>query len=49
MEKGVTAKNAKFREGWPTTYLKVTGLQLGLLANFGSFPRLEWERIVLTH
>jgi GxxExxY protein len=30
-------------------YLKVTGLQLGLLVNFGSFPRLEWERIVLTH
>ena len=29
-------------------YLKVTGLQLGLLVNFGSFPRLEWERIVLT-
>ena len=30
-------------------YLKVTGLQLGLLVNFGSYPRLEWERIVLTH
>lgn len=30
-------------------YLKVTGLQLGLLVNFGSHPRLEWERIVLTH
>ncbi len=29
-------------------YLKVTGLQLGLLINFGSYPRLEWERIVLT-
>ncbi|MFM1748766.1 MAG: hypothetical protein RLZZ188_2432 [Verrucomicrobiota bacterium] len=29
-------------------YLKVTGLQLGLLVNFGSHPRLEWERIVLT-
>lgn len=29
--------------------LKVTGLQLGLLVNFGSHPRLEWERIVLTH
>jgi GxxExxY protein len=29
-------------------YLKVTGLQLGLLINFGSFPRLEWERIILT-
>jgi GxxExxY protein len=30
-------------------YLKVTGLQLGLLVNFGSYPRLEWERIILTH
>ncbi len=30
------------------SYLKVTGLQLGLLVNFGSHPRLEWERIVLT-
>ena len=29
-------------------YLKVTGLQLGLLVNFDSHPRLEWERIVLT-
>jgi len=29
-------------------YLKVTGLQLGILVNFGSHPRLEWERIVLT-
>ena len=29
-------------------YLKVTGLPLGLLVNFGSFPRLEWERIILT-
>jgi len=30
-------------------YLKVTGHQLGLLVNFGSHPRLEWERLVLTH
>ncbi len=29
-------------------YLKVTGLQLGLLVNFGSPGRLEWERIVLS-
>ena len=29
-------------------YLKVTGLHLGLLVNFGSPGRLEWERIVLT-
>jgi GxxExxY protein len=29
-------------------YLKVTGHQLGLLVNFGSFPRLEWERVILS-
>ena len=29
-------------------YLKVTRLQLGLLVNFGSYPRLEWERIILS-
>ncbi len=27
-------------------YLKVPGLKLGLLVNFGSYGRLEWERIV---
>jgi GxxExxY protein len=27
-------------------YLKATGLQVGLLINFGSHPRLEWERLV---
>ena len=27
-------------------YLKATGLQLGLLANFGHYPKLEYERIV---
>ncbi len=30
-------------------YLKVTGLSLGLLVNFGSHSRLEWERLILTH
>ena len=29
-------------------YLKVTGLKLGLLVNFGSHGLLEWERIVQT-
>jgi GxxExxY protein len=28
-------------------YLNATGLRLGLLVNFGHFPKLEWERIVL--
>lgn len=27
-------------------YLKATGIRLGLLVNFGSHPKLEWERIV---
>ena len=29
-------------------YLKATGLELGLLINFGHFPKLEYERIVST-
>ena len=27
-------------------YLKATGFRLGLLINFGSYPKLEYERIV---
>ena len=27
-------------------YLNATGLQVGLLANFGTYPQLEYERIV---
>ena len=27
-------------------YLKATGLKLGLLVNFGHYPRLEYERFV---
>ena len=27
-------------------YLKATGFRLGLLVNFGHFPKVEWERIV---
>jgi GxxExxY protein len=29
-------------------YLHATRFQLGLLVNFGSFPKLEYERIVLS-
>jgi GxxExxY protein len=29
-------------------YLHATGLKLGLLVNFGHYPKLEWERIVIT-
>ena len=28
-------------------YLKATGFKLGLLVNFGHFPQVEYERIVL--
>lgn len=28
-------------------YLNATGLKLGLLVNFGHYPKLEYERIVL--
>ena len=28
-------------------YLKATGHRLGLLVNFGHYPQVEWERIVL--
>ncbi len=28
-------------------YLKATGLHLGMLVNFGAYPKLEWERMVL--
>lgn len=27
-------------------YLKATGFRLGLLVNFGHYPKLEYERIV---
>jgi GxxExxY protein len=27
-------------------YLKATGMKLGLLVNFGHYPKLEYERIV---
>jgi len=29
-------------------YLNVTGLEVGLLVNFGHYPKLEYERIVNT-
>ena len=28
-------------------YLKASGLKLGLLVNFGHFPGLQWERLLL--
>ena len=28
-------------------YLKATGYRLGLLVNFGHYPKVEYERIVI--
>ena len=28
-------------------YLRATGMQLGLLVNFGHYPKVQWERIIL--
>ncbi len=29
-------------------YLHATGYQLGILVNFGAYPKLQWERLVCT-
>ena len=29
-------------------YLKATEIKLGILINFGSFPNLQWKRMILT-
>jgi GxxExxY protein len=29
-------------------YLKATGMELGVLINFGSHPNLQWKRMVAT-
>jgi GxxExxY protein len=29
-------------------YLNATGMQLGLLINYGHYPKLEYERLILT-
>ncbi|MBK9208196.1 MAG: GxxExxY protein [Anaerolineales bacterium] len=35
-------------EGQLLNYLKATGIQVGVLINFGRYPSLEWKRLVLT-
>ena len=35
-------------EGQLLNYQKATGMQVGVLINFGAFPSLEWKRMVLT-
>jgi len=34
-------------EAQPLNYLRATGKRIGYLINFGSFPKLEWKRLVL--
>lgn len=29
-------------------YLRASGMELGLLVNFGQYPNLQWERIVIS-
>jgi len=43
--KAVSALNDEHR-AQVHNYLKATGMKLGLLVNFGHFPKVEWERIV---
>ena len=43
--KAVSALNDKHR-AQVQNYLKVTEFKLGLLVNFGHYPKVEWERIV---
>jgi hypothetical protein len=35
-------------EGQLITYLKATGMKVGVPINFGHFPGLEWKRLVYT-
>ena len=43
--KAVSALNDKHR-AQVQNYLKATEFKLGLLVNFGYYPKVEWERIV---
>jgi GxxExxY protein len=45
--KAVSALTDEHR-GQVLNYLRATGMNLGLLINFGTPKKLEWERIVLT-
>jgi len=41
------SKLVKGHEAQVINYLNATGLKLGLLVNFGHYPKLEYKRIVL--
>jgi GxxExxY protein len=39
---------AEREEAQMLNYLKATGMELGVLVNFGSHPNLQWKRMVAT-
>lgn len=46
VELKAVAKLGLLERAQVVNYLKATGLHVGLLINFGSYPELEWERVV---
>ena len=46
LEYGLSTELADIHRAQVHNYLKATGHRLGLLVNFGNYPKLEWERIV---
>lgn len=46
VELKAVAKLGLLERAQVVNYLKATGLHVGLLINFGSHPKLEWERVV---
>lgn len=47
LELKVVPKLTKIEVAQLINYLKITKIKLGLLANFGSSPQLEWNRYIL--
>jgi len=47
LELKVLPKLTKIEIAQLINYLKITKMKLGLLANFGSSPQLEWNRYIL--
>ena len=48
MEIKAVAQLADEHRAQVINYLHATGFKLGLLVNFGHYPKLEWERLVNT-
>ncbi|MGQ0541771.1 MAG: GxxExxY protein [Blastocatellia bacterium] len=47
LELKVLPKMTKIEVAQLINYLKITKMKLGMLANFGSSPQLEWNRYIL--